>query len=531
MDLCDQILSGEVGEWPYHKPMDDLWPRGEFWDGPATAFAGLEDSSVLRRLLDLSAKVFSEDDDYFGVIDISHTLKFTSPLLRAIQRRRPENVAILLEQEANRDGVPYEHQVEHARRFRRFCFVPPQDLSCFEIHVSAEDVGTASSQLEPPHLTDEELVERRTTLSQFWTDSTRFVVDRSNDLAQWHSVVKAGTSMPEIFDQLLDAGADITAWCDPLSVSLPQEEEELLPSQLCISTPVHAAIASENHTMLQKLFDSGISPNARALITGNQALTPTQYAIMLGDLESYTILIDNGADSSITTPVFNIHALHFAVAQLRIDLMEAVRLHVPGDAPVTNMGHTLLHIACLPFKRGHVQSLAPKIAKSIHDIRFMSPKYKMTAQITTTYDASGEERLPEFTAKHQERHQRKVANMKYPATPWQWSREPDKDHAKQEAVCKFITATYKDGPQVSDQDKHGNNMLHYLASARCPNISLIEWAKQQEGGLQAWENAKNFWGFTAKDLFEEGEDARNSGRDASYLEALGPWDREWLLSS
>lgn len=76
--------------------------------------------------------------------------------------------------------------------------------------------------------------------------------------------------------------------------------------------------------MLQKLFDSGISPNTRALITGNQALTPLQHAIMLGDLASCNILVDNGADVSITTRVFNAHAPHFAAAQLRIDLMEAI---------------------------------------------------------------------------------------------------------------------------------------------------------------------------------------------------------------
>jgi hypothetical protein len=63
-------------------------------------------------------------------------------------------------------------------------------------------------------------------------------------------------------------------------------------------------------------IDSGISPNARALITGNQALTPAQYAITLGDLDTYTLLVERGADSSMTTLVFNVHALHFAAAQL-----------------------------------------------------------------------------------------------------------------------------------------------------------------------------------------------------------------------
>lgn len=360
--------------------------------------------------------------------------------------------------------------------------------------------------------------------------STWMVIDHLCGSAQWHSVVKAGILTPEIFDQLLDASADTTAWCEPANDSLPKEEEELSPSQLCISTPVHAAIATGNRVMLQKLFDSGISPNARALITGNQALTPAQYAIMLGGLETYNFLIDNGADPGITTPVFNVHALHFAAAQLRIDLMEAVRLHVPGSAPVTNLGHTLLHIACLPFKQGHIQSSAPKIAQSIHDIRFMSPKDTMTSRFSTTYCASGGENLPKPNAKHQEEHERRLANSKnYPSSPWQWSRPPGEDHARKEAVCKFIVTTYENGPKVLDTDKHGNNMLHYLAAARYPSVSLVQWAKQQESGMRAWSGEQTLWGHTAEEIFEEGKDARNPGRDAAYLESLHPREREFVL--
>jgi len=217
------------------------------------------------------------------------------------------------------------------------------------VNVDRDSVGTVASQIAPSWLTDGELAERRATVTQFWTAPSRIVIDHSQPISQWNSVVKAGAATPEILNQLLDADADIAAWCDPVCDTLPEEEEEVCASQACISTPAHVAIVSKDLVMLQKLFERGISPNARALIAGNQALTPSQYAIMLGDLEAYSLLLEHGADLSITTPVFNVHVLHFAVAQLRVDLLEAVGLAHAG-APVTSMSHTRLHVACLSTK-------------------------------------------------------------------------------------------------------------------------------------------------------------------------------------
>jgi ankyrin repeat protein len=511
MDPYERILSSESENWSYSEFLEALYPASEYADGVVIAFAGLEDSSKLRQLIDKAA-ILSDDHWYTWLVDQRHDFKFVTPLLRAIERQRPANVSLLLEHDANPDGVWYDRQTEHSRRYRRFCFDDPLALSDFETTPQSEDVGTVPSQIEPPYLNNAELDERRTTISPFWTNSLRMVVDHSRDSAQWHSVVKAGTATSEILDLLLDAGADITAWCEPTDDPLPKEEEELQPSQLCISTPVHAALASGNRGMLQKLFDSGISPNARALITGNQALTPAQYAIMLGDLESYNILIDNGADISITTPVFNVHALHFAAAQLRIDLMAAIiGLNQPvGATPVTNMGHTLMHIACLPLNRSQLQTSSHKVCQSIHDIRHMGPKFQIAMRRPMTYNEHGEEMLFETLRE----------NASRPVIQ-QPPEDPKRDHAKQEAMCKFVVAAYKDGPRVSYQDKHGNNMLHYLASARYPNTSLIEWAKQQGDGVHAWESDRNFWGFTAQDLYEESKIyAKPFGRDIADLESL-----------
>ena len=515
MDPYERIFNNNAETVSYEQLMDSLWPTSEPCDGPVIATAGLEDPSKFRELLDRAA-MLKEDEYYFCVINQPHDYKFISPLLRAIERQRLQNVSLLLEQEANPDGVPYDRQTAYARRYRRICFEDPLILRDWEVDVDKKAVGTVASQTNPPYLTDDELAERRTTISQFWTSPNRIIIDHSQNIAQWHSVVKAGAATPEILDQLLEAGADTTAWCDPIGDYLPDEEEELLSSQLCISTPIHAAIAAGNRAMVQKLIDSGISPNARALIAGNQALTPAQYAIMLGDLETYKLLLENGADVSISTPVLNVHALHFAVAQHRIDRFDAIRLHSSGVAPVTNMGHTLLHIACLPFNSDQIQSSAPKISQSTHDVRAMSPKFRWSSRLSTTYNDVGEESVKLSPQYREICFSEGVSGRKDPVSPWEWPRDPEKDHTKQKAMCRHIVASYRDGPKVRDSDKHGNNMLHYLASIRSPNTPLIDWAKQQDGGVCAWQNERNHWGFTARDLYEEGKAAR-SARGKTWL--------------
>jgi hypothetical protein len=194
------------------------------------------------------------------------------------------------------------------------------------------------------------------------------------------------------------------------------------------------------------------------------------------------------------------------------------------------MDHTLLHIACLPFDRDHIQTSSPKALPSIQDIRSVSPVSKRALRWTSTYNGSGEETWFEpAMAYENEKHQRRLANSKnYPFSPWQWSRKPQQGHAKQEAVCEFVITSYKHGPKVSDRNKHGNDMLHYLTAARCPNMSLIAWA-QQVDGVRAWKIGKNFCSFSARDLYEEGNRSRSLGRDAKNLGFLYPHEREIVL--
>ena len=192
--------------------------------------------------------------------------------------------------------------------FDATCYDNRVALHDMEVGVAEESVGTVSSQTSPPYLTDDEVAERRSTLAPFWAVPCCFEIDYSMEEALYHSVVMARQTTPQILDQLLDAGADSSAWRTSGMISLPSEDE-LQPSQLSISTPLHTAIATNNLSMLHALLDRGFSPDARAMITGSQALTPLQYAIVIGDTASCSLLKSRGADPGLRTPVFDVHAL------------------------------------------------------------------------------------------------------------------------------------------------------------------------------------------------------------------------------
>jgi hypothetical protein len=322
--------------------------------------------------------------------------------------------------------------------------------------------------------------------------------------ALYHSVVMAGQTTPEILDQLLDAGADSSAWRTSGMISLPSEDV-LQPSQLSVSTPLHTAIATNNPSMLHALLDRAFSPDARAVITGSQALTPLQYAIVIGDTASCSLLKSRGADPGLRTPVFDVHALHFAAALLRIDLLNAVGLPL-SSASTTAIGHTLLHIATLPYNKSEVQDCAPKIAESVHDMRGMQASHRVRERKVKQWDAAGESTtvlVPEFESSlrgvipHHHQH----------LNPREWSLSSMKHFAEQDDVCKFLVHEMG-ASEIGLPDKHGNTMLHYLASTRAPNESLIDWLKLQETGASVWQEAVNFWGHTPQDLYEDGHNAR-----------------------
>lgn len=266
------------------------------------------------------------------------------------------------------------------------------------------------------------------------------------------------------------------------------DEEDLFPSALALSTPLHAAIASDNLNMLSVLLDRGFSPNARALITGSLAVTPAQYAIILGQLEAYSLLkAHKSCDVSILTPIYGVHILHFATALLRLGLVKAIGLPL-SSASLTSLGHTLLHIACLPYNGDYVQS-SQRIEQSIHEVRNLrDTRYISQPPGGARYDASGSRIL------RPQEGQPKAAQLV--------SRDITNELQQQEDMCKFIVSELG-ATQIGLSDIHGNTPLHYLAGAWFLNESLIAWMREQAGGEHVWAKAENIWGHPPLVLWEE----------------------------
>jgi ankyrin repeat protein len=490
--------------------------RSEAEDGPLIAAAGLEDSSVLRLLLeriqlldgeDIKSAIFNQMTDPY----IGRTEKWTTPLLRAIERQRSENISLLLEHGANPNGCSIQTQLNLSRFIRRFWNVDAGDLEeryphelpfalSYGAPIRPGDVGKLSDELVP--LTEMEITKRRSPFSRarFWTEPHKKGLDYSRDDALLNSVVRSGTSSPEILDQLLRSGADAHFWMNSEVNEQQEDEDNLSPSALALSTPLHAAIANDNLAMLSVLLDRGFNPNARSLITGSLAVTPTQYAIMVGKLDAYSLLkAHDCCDVGILTPIYGVHILHFAAALLRFDLVKAIGLPL-SCAPHTTLGHTLLHIACLPYNGDDVQS-SQKIEQSIHEVRNLRDKrYISQSQGSARYDASGSRIL--------------LPQEGQPKAGQLMPRNITNELQQQEDMCRFVVSELG-ATQIELSDIHGNTPLHYLAGAWFLNESLVSWMREQEGGEHAWANSENMWGHTPLVLWEENQAERFKARMAS----------------
>jgi hypothetical protein len=391
--------------------------------------AGLADSTKLRSLIDRSYYLEYEEDQLECVANQANHFNTGTSFLRAIEMSRAENVGLLLDEDATSNGVPMSKQIAMARRFRRFCYDGSarsagsvrRSMDDMRMYLDDDEIGSVPSQINPPYLTDDDVRRSPQTL------------------------VMADLATTEILDQILDASAGTSAWREPLLVSLP-EEADLKPSEACISTPLYTAIATGNKAMLCALLDRGFSSNARALIPGSQALTPMQYAIVIRDLETYVLLNVRGADPRIRTPVFGVHILYFAAALLRKDLLKGIGISL-SEASTTAMGHSLLHIAALPFNRSDFESSAPKVKQSIHNERGMVASFRICESMKNKPDGGSgayeddQQHIVyklEYESKVEAIHRYEgMERREHTENPEKWIRRLAEDSLQQEAVCKF----------------------------------------------------------------------------------------------
>jgi predicted ATP-dependent serine protease len=74
---------------------------------------------------------------------------------------------------------------------------------------------------------------------------------------------------------------------------------------------------------------------------------------------------------------------------------------------------------------------------------------------------------------------------------------------------------------MAAQDVHGNTALHYLAGQRIVNKRLVDMLLEDElgSGKRVWETVRNRWGWTAKELWEDGIAAVEEPHKAFWKEA------------
>lgn len=163
----------EIDDWTQSVYPSDFIPLEQWHDGPVISAAGLTGSTKLRSLIDRSYYLEYEEDQLECVANQANHFNTGTSLLRAIKMSRAENVGLLLDEGANPNGVPMSKQIAMARRSRRFCYDGSarsagsvrRSMDDIEMYLDDDEIGSVPFQMNPPYLTDDELVDRRRHLS------------------------------------------------------------------------------------------------------------------------------------------------------------------------------------------------------------------------------------------------------------------------------------------------------------------------------------------------------------------------------
>lgn len=455
---------------------------------PVMRAAACPDSSVLRAIIKyggslddnmrrdmgLSWQAFSDCDSLF--------LQYDSPLLEAIRVGLLENVTLLLRAGADPNGLSADMLSRYSAQFLRF--------KRHRNHITRDEALNMISESQLSPLTNSEVTCRRKTKTRFWT-SECFVPTRSVPwTARTALETAAMTGNLEIFDQILAAKPEVSSWMANLqTLTLPPRP---LHSFLSTSTPIHAAIEAGNNDMLMYMLDKGFSPNTLPLSATTQGIISPLMATIVScsppNLEAYDLLLSYPhTNRDLRTPVFNVHVLHFTAALTSLALLEKVAALIPlGNAGATSLGHTLLHIACMPLDDTYIQFYSEKVHQSIHNVRTFSVAWTPL------------ELLPHKQTRKNglERTFQGVRDL---------HELPTTDFVAQAKVVEFLLTSSTQ--RVDAMDVDGNSPLHYVAGHRVINEELLQMLRAVDGGEDVWMNQKNTWGWTPKDLYQDGKNA------------------------
>ena len=493
--------------------------------GPVLRAAKLPDIRILRGLL---------RDGRFGATSLivgPLNGPWESALVAAITNQLSSHAELLIEHGANIDGFPTWCFSAASSRFIRgrptFLTLSAGDALPARENLLKKISTHAATDRNVP-FTEEELAKRRLGRSRFWAerDFPRTDYPTNNPISSIAACAKVGNK--GLVEALVNGGADEAGWisqCD----QLPPNPT---PSYLAVDTPLHLAVENEDEEITQLLLARGHKPDLFPLALMTRALSAIMFTIAKQSpwLHGFNLLALH-SDLSLRTPLFGCHILHFAVATLNLSTLQHVLATVGSQVfsqnLTTTLGHTLLHIACLPVDDSVVNMHSLPILTSIHEFRTLGTAWSPLNLQPRAQSPSGP--VPRGTARgtHTSRARIFSRGGSYTNTT-RFKHVTPEDQRSQRLMIHFLLDSLQDpGSEVSKQDVHGNTALHYLASYRDPDETLIEDLRtltgarkglvgtgnvigqsERVGDTDPWTSVYNRWGLTAANLFESGLTSR-----------------------
>ncbi|KAL4869534.1 hypothetical protein BDV12DRAFT_167568 [Aspergillus spectabilis] len=426
--------------------------------------------------------------------------QFRSPIKAAISINSADNLRLLLAAGADPNGVLPWEAADYSVRFMRGRY-HSDNFNSYANCDKRSIVLAKARQTGIVHpvcpLTEAELEDRRHWFSVFWSEC---IIPGQNLRMMSASTAledASGLGRLELLDLLRSAGADESAWVHESESDDPElwDFDENAPvSVLSTSSPVHEALTFGQHAMLRHLLSTcGYSPNYRPRAVPTMALPPLSHILVRCDLKDKNVrhcLVDllshPRLDPNQRTPIFGIHPLHFATAHHNPELLTWLAGFIPDGlaaAHSTALGHTILHIACLPLTAYQIDVQNPDVLKSIHSLRTLDYKWRPR-------------RLPSPSRRDLATAEEMASRHSEPPTV-----------PEQQAQLATIRVLVESGQgeggvvDVGAKDVDGNTALHYLAGTLGMSEEIIEVVRRLEGGEEVWRQARNHWGLTPSRLW------------------------------
>jgi ankyrin repeat protein len=440
-----------------------------------------------------------------------------TPLIEAIKAQLPENVRILLDRGADPNGVPLYIMQEFATKFFRF-EDDAESLNWYPFSPNSRNRLPLTTPKHPSRpqtveLIGEELKGRMEKFSCFWRGHDCMPTDfyeGTEGMTPIEEACKHDSAI--VLDMMLKTKADTSCWKgaqklipDPYDNDFHYEDSEfwqrareVVPdppthSSLSISNPILCTIKFRHMHHLTRLLDEGFNPNAMPLAIRQQCYPPLMACFILcnpPNWDAFSKLLESRTEKTetnrnILTPLYRIHTLHIIAALQSLPILQRVLGHGfdLASAGRTAVGHTLLHIACLPLDITQINVFEEIIYKSSHEFRSLFMQAKHQGHIIFEHDFPRPQTTDFFDA--------------------------------QTELVLFLLSQSKDPyADLIARDTHGNTAFHYLAMYRIVNLKLLEkmMAFAPEKSAKTFNRMPNFGGWSAAEMMRRGLVAQVSTR-------------------